>query len=214
MFPERRPSRVSRDPDTQVLGIVPASAEQWAANRLPGPPVAASPAVAEGAPEALERVYEQHFSFVWRSLRALGVDPALLDDAAQEVFLVAHRRSADFERRSSMKTWLFGIANRVAANFRRRARRRPSDPLPDELLSDQPDPEQQAERAETVRRVEKFLNGVDADQRAIFTACVLEGMSVPEAAEALGVNANTLYSRLRLVRSKFSTTFSKRGSER
>ena len=59
------------------------------------------------------QIYEQYFDFVWRSLRRLGVAAADLEDAAQDVFEVVHRRLEVFERRSTIKTWVFGIALRV-----------------------------------------------------------------------------------------------------
>jgi RNA polymerase sigma-70 factor (ECF subfamily) len=148
---------------------------------------------------------------VWRSLRALGVPPAALDDATQDVFLVVQRRYAEFEQRSSMKTWLFGIAYRVASNVRRASRRRPTEPLPPELSSSRPGPHELTERAEAAAFVDEFLNRVDEAQRAAFTACVLEQMTVPEAAEALGVNVNTLSSRVRAVRAKFMAAVAARG---
>ncbi len=42
----------------------------------------------------LADVYEEHFDFVWRSARRMGVAGAAVDDVVQEVFLVAHRRLA------------------------------------------------------------------------------------------------------------------------
>jgi RNA polymerase sigma-70 factor, ECF subfamily len=201
-------SRTAPEPDTHSASVMPASAETCAPDELAGPPVEPS------AEASLESLYEEHFSFVWRSLRALGVEPALLDDAVQEVFLVVHRRGEDFERRSSLRTWLFGIAFRVAANFRRSAKRKPTQPLVDEFTSDRPSPEQHAERAERARFLEQFLNSVDEDDRATFTACLLEEMTVPEAAEALGVNTNTLYSRLRSVRSRFAAALAERETQR
>src|SRR6185436_2589400 len=81
----------------------------------------------EGATAKLsfEEIYEEHLAFVWRSLRRLGVREAGLDDAVQEVFLVAYRRLPAFEGRSSLKTWMFGIVLRVARTFRRTAQRHP-----------------------------------------------------------------------------------------
>jgi RNA polymerase sigma-70 factor, ECF subfamily len=163
--------------------------------------------------EPLEQLYRQHFPFVWRTLRALGVPPVALDDAVQEVFIVVHRRGEDFEGRSAVKTWLFGIAFRVAANLRRSAKRRPTDPLTAEITANDPNPEQSAERAEATRFVERFLASLEEGPRAAFTACVLEEMTAPEAAEALGVNVNTLSSRLRLARARFTTALARRGSD-
>src|SRR5688572_24262740 len=63
---------------------------------------------------SLRALYEEHFQFVWRSLRRLGVREADVPDAVQDVFLVVHRKLPEFEGRSKVTTWLFGIALRVA----------------------------------------------------------------------------------------------------
>src|SRR5580765_6751726 len=69
-------------------------------------------------------VYEAHFAFVWRSVRRLGVDDAAVDDVVQETFVIVHRRLQEFEARSSLKTWLFGILLRVVRDHRRTLRRK------------------------------------------------------------------------------------------
>ncbi len=166
------------------------------------------------AAQELGALYEEHFAFVWRSLRALGVPSSLVDDAVQDVFLVVHRRAGTFERRSSIKTWLFGIAFRVAANARRREQRRRTAPLPPDVECDAPGPERHAIQGENARFVASFLSELDELQRAAFTACLLEEMSVPEAAQALGVNVNTLTSRLRVARTKFAAALAEREAGR
>src|SRR5262245_39607962 len=70
-----------------------------------------------------EEVYDEHIDFVWRSLRLLGVADAQLDDAIQDVFVVVHRKLDTFEGRASIRTWIFGIALRVARMHRVRQRR-------------------------------------------------------------------------------------------
>jgi RNA polymerase sigma-70 factor (ECF subfamily) len=100
-----------------------------------------------GNDHELDQTYEQHFAFVWRSLRRLGVPVDLLDDAAQDVFIVALRRAGDFRQRSSYRTWLFGIACNVAREQRKKARRiQTHDPL-DEGLSSIPSTRACAPRA-------------------------------------------------------------------
>ena len=64
-------------------------------------------------------VYRREFDYVWSCLRALGVHEAELEDGAQAVFLVVHRRLAEFDGRAQLRTWLFAIAARVAARGRR-----------------------------------------------------------------------------------------------
>src|SRR4051812_1143348 len=66
-------------------------------------------------------VFREHAPFVWRALRRLGVREADVEDACQEVFVVVHRRLADFEGRSSVRTWVYGICVRVASDWRKRA---------------------------------------------------------------------------------------------
>ena len=150
-------------------------------------------------------VYEAQFDFVWRSARRLGVSALHLDDVVQEVFLVVHRRLAEFEARSSLKTWLFAITRRVVADYRRSARRKPSEPIgnyePEAGASCLADA--QLARNEDARLLYALLDELDADKREVFVLAELEQMSGPEIAEALGENLNTVYARLRAARSAF-----------
>jgi RNA polymerase sigma-70 factor (ECF subfamily) len=73
------------------------------------------------APADLSAVYEAHFRYVWRCLRSLGVHDAHLDDALQDVFIVAARKLADFDGGAELRTWLYAIALRIARKHRARA---------------------------------------------------------------------------------------------
>jgi RNA polymerase sigma-70 factor (ECF subfamily) len=173
-------------------------------------PVEPAPSVSRGALHvrpvlAFEDVYERWFDFVWRSLCRLGVPDAQIDDAVQDVFVVVHRRLDDFEGRSTVKTWLFGIALRVARDHRRaigrrRARETMAD-LPEEPSGDSP--LENAAKAEAVRVLYGLLDQLDHDRRAVFVMAELEQMSAPDIADALDVNVNTVYSRLRAARADF-----------
>src|SRR5690606_39303055 len=118
----------------------------------------------------LADVYEEHFDFVWRSARRMGVAGAAVDDVVQEVFLVAHRRLADFEGRSSVRTWLFGILMRVVSDYRRTVRRKGGlAPLPEGLASDERAcPAERTEQREAVRLLHRLLESLDDDKRAVF----------------------------------------------
>lgn len=151
-----------------------------------------------------DALYSEHFDFVWRSLRRLGVDASLVEDAAQDTFVVVHRRFADLRPDASRKAFLFGIALRVAHDYRRRARRKSAESLdleasPCKKLG----PFEQTANAEAARLVERFLETLDEDKRAVFCLSDLEDMSAPEISEALGVKLNTVYSRLRAARDLF-----------
>lgn len=149
-------------------------------------------------------VYETWFDFVWRTLRRLGVSPAQIDDGVQDVFLVVHRRLGEFEGRSSLKTWLFGIALRVAKDHRRSRRRRPTEPFRDvEPAGHWPSPSDRVEDEEAVRVLYALLDELDDDRRVVFVMVELEQMSAPEIAASLGQNVNTVYARLRSARAEF-----------
>lgn len=160
-------------------------------------------------------IYEQGFPFVWRSLRSMGVPEQALRDAAQDVFLVVHRRLDTFNGTSAIKTWLFGITLRVARDHRRAARRKAAhsappppfaserDPL-DAAVAHQPSPVEQLEAAEASRVLLRLLDELDEDRRAVFVLTELEQMSAPQIAEALGLNVNTVYGRLRAARQEFN----------
>ncbi len=153
-----------------------------------------------------ESVYQEHFAFVWRALRRLGVREADCPDAAQEVFLVVHRKLAEFAGQSQLTTWLFGICLRVARDRLKRAhvRREVSD---DEALAARPDERgdlvRQTEDRETLARFEDVLDGLEIEQRVSFTMYELEGLSCEQIAELTGVPVGTVYSRVHLAREAF-----------
>jgi RNA polymerase sigma-70 factor, ECF subfamily len=157
----------------------------------------------EAHPSAVrfDDLYETHVDFVWRSLRRLGVADAGLEDAVQDVFVVVHRRMAEFEGRSSMKTWIFGILYRVASDHRRLARRKGDhDPLSPALADPQPLPDAVLEVGEALRALDAALARIDPLRRAVLVMSDIEGLTAPEIAEALGIKLNTVYSRLRVAR--------------
>jgi len=164
------------------------------------------------------KLYETHFGFVWRNLRRLGVPEAQCEDAAQDVFLVVHRRWDSYDARwSRIETWLFGILLRVARNYRRALRRRRArfDSAADahEVLErtsvPQDQPDELVAKREAVVLLECALGALDSKKRAVLVMVDIEQLSVPEAAESLGVNVNTAYWRLRSARTEFQRVLSR-----
>ncbi len=160
---------------------------------------------------SFDSVYQEHFAFVWRSVKRLGVPPASIDDAAQDVFLVVHRRLSEFAGRSSVKTWLYGIVRRVVSDHRRRMKRKaPGESLPEHLADAGDNPQDVALKREAAALLYQVLDELDDDKREVFVLAELEQMPVPAIAEALGENVNTIYSRLRAARQRFEEAVSKR----
>jgi RNA polymerase sigma-70 factor (ECF subfamily) len=184
------------------------------------PPVCASAAVSGDHPRGIAApnpareldaesmsfgaIYLRHFDFVWRNLRRYGVPQDAIDDAIQDVFLVVHARLASFEGRSSLRTWMFGIARRVARDHRPSARAH-AEGVGAETLEALPDvasksPLATLEAIEGARLLETLLAGLAPNKRDAFILVQLEQMTVLEAGQALGVNSNTISSRVRSAR--------------
>ncbi len=162
-----------------------------------GDAVATAPeAVVTAAPAAarLEQVtqmYRDHARYVFRVLHALGVREADRADAVHDVFVTVHRRLGEVSLFSSSRAWVRGIAVRVAANHRRRASNARED-----LYAEVPEPSVQSPASDDARDLLKVLGALDDDQRAVFVLYEIEGLTMPEVAEALGCPATTAYSRL------------------
>lgn len=150
----------------------------------------------------LTQWYATHARRVWRTMLRLGVPPASVEDAVQDVFLTAHQRLGTFEGRAQPSTWLLGIAVRVAANARRRSHL--SVVLPDTLVDAARTPEQALERQRDLEALERVLAQLPQEQREVVVLVDLEHVPGPEVAEALEVKLNTVYSRLRLGRASLA----------
>jgi RNA polymerase sigma-70 factor, ECF subfamily len=152
-----------------------------------------------------EQIYREHYAFVWRTLRRMGVSEGDVKDAGQKVFLIAHRRLPEFEGRSSVKTWLCGIALRVAADHRRSRLSRREVLLDPTLLGESNDagPLRQLEQREQLAELDASLAQLPVEQRTVLVLFELEEMSGEEIAQLLGVPEGTIRSRLRLARQAF-----------
>ena len=126
-----------------------------------------------------------------------------MEDAAQDVFSVASRRLAEFEGTSSVKTWIFAIVQRVAANHRRsyRRKRAPLDELtPDVAVDEAPTPESGAQAAQSAALIRAFTDSLDESRRALLVLGLIEGVPMRELAELQGIPLQTAYSRVRALR--------------
>ena len=154
----------------------------------------------------VERIYELHADFVFRTLRALGVPFRDVGDATQEVFLAVHRTISGFEERCSMKTWLFTICRSIARDRRRRAHQR-YEVVDGTLVNDEPDEGAdmlaRIEHRQRVAELDAILATMDEDQRLVFVLFEIEAMTGAEISEALAIPLGTAYSRLRLARTAF-----------
>ncbi len=164
-----------------------------------------------------DAIYDEHFAFAWRTARRMGVPESAAEDVVQDAFLVMHRRLGDYDGHTPVRAWLLGILQRVVADHRRTYRRKDSHLVPHEvdrdgaemLRSAGPSPLDQAEQAEALQLVVSLLDELDHDKREVLALAQIEELSVPEIAECLGLNVNTVYGRLRAARQAFDAAYAR-----
>jgi RNA polymerase sigma-70 factor, ECF subfamily len=158
---------------------------------------------------SFREIYEQHAAFVWRVLRRFGVRPTDVEDVCQEVFLIVHRKLPAFEHRSSVKTWLYGIALRCASGYRRRAY------VVREITSDAEESAVEGAQHDSVAHrqaralLDRILDGLDEDKRVVFVLYELEELAMAEIAEIVECPLQTAYSRLHAARAAVESAASR-----
>lgn len=155
-------------------------------------------------PERIAGLVRDHYGFVWRLLRRLGLREGDADDAAQQVFLVAVNRLAGVEHERE-RSFLYGVALNVGARARRSQQRRREEPLDaaGEGASPAPSAEQLLERRQARDALDALLAEMPEELRVVFVLYELEELSTPEIAELCELPLGTAASRLRRAREDF-----------
>jgi len=204
-MPYRLSLRMPVAPSVESLKDVGERAQSDESNRQPALP-------------AFAQLYQEHFDFVWRSARRLGVSDTAIEDFVQEVFMIVFRRLPAFEGRSALRTWLYGIVLRAVreyhrVTFRANARRASSSEnlRQTEARADAGAlPDEQVAQAQAMRILEQVLDDLAPERREVFVMAELEQMTIPEIASLTGDKINTIYSRLRLAREEFERSTARR----
>ncbi len=128
------------------------------------------------------------------------------EEVSQDVFLTLHKKLRDFQGRSSLKTWIYRITMNAAINYSKRTAKMNNRTVEyDEgaLSLDQqgvmPDV---AEKEYSENVVGRLLGLLSVEQRACVVLRNIEGMTYEEIARALGIDINSVRSRLKRARDK------------
>jgi RNA polymerase sigma-70 factor (ECF subfamily) len=175
-----------------------------------------------GEEAAFDLIVERHAGRLYRNLRFLCASPAQAEEALQETFLAAWRGMDRFSGRSTVRTWLLGIARHQAARtWRLRAGEgrlgaaEPGEPASEEQVEDNEsllslglaagwgrsaDPEAFLMALQDHELLDSALRGLPAADREVIVLCDLEELRATEAAELLGIRPPALKSRLHRAR--------------
>jgi len=148
----------------------------------------------------VQEVAQTEGPYVVRALRYFGVPESDIKDVCQEVFIVVHRKLAEFEHRSSIRTWLFRICQRAASDFRKRAHVRREVATAEPISGNVVDKIQTMEAFEARAILTQALEHLDEDKRTVFVLFEIEGLTMKEVTEVVGCPLQTAYSRLHAAR--------------
>ncbi|MEZ4394412.1 MAG: RNA polymerase sigma factor [Polyangiales bacterium] len=159
--------------------------------------------VAQGDAAALGAAFERWHRDVYRALARLRGTRLDLDDLVQTTFLALPDAAKNHQPGGSPRGFVLGVALQCARRERRRVFRRLQlwRAREDEMAlldgpSQPPDPERSALGREHLARFARALAALPVAQRETLLLVEMEGLRGEEAAAALGVPVNTVWTRL------------------
>jgi RNA polymerase sigma factor (sigma-70 family) len=155
--------------------------------------------IARGELDALGALFDRHEAALRRYFCRLGLSPSDADDLVQATFLEVVRAAARFDATLPLLGWLYGLASIMARRHRRslaRAAKRLLSWASQSSLESAPSPAADFERDQELRRFQAAFERLSSKKREVFVLVVLEGLSGEEAAQALRIPVNTIWTRL------------------
>jgi RNA polymerase sigma-70 factor (ECF subfamily) len=160
------------------------------------PSAAVSESAAAGTPPSLEDLFDQFGSALLGFVRQRTSNPSLAEDLTQEIWLKVHERLPTLRDSGKLESWLYRIARNTLIDYARRSR--PAEELPDNLATDNPEPDLPDLRPAILR----FLDQLPADDREALRLTEYEGLTQKQLAEHLGVSLSGAKSRVQRARAR------------
>ena len=153
---------------------------------------------------AFREIYRQAAGYVYTLAYRVVNTRHDAEEVTQDVFLKVHRSLSSFKFESAFKTWLYRVAVNTALNHaKKRSRvttREVEEVFEDPATVTQPDATKGLMAEDTEKRLMVLLDQLNPDQRACIVSREIEGMDYQEIAKSLGININTVRSRLKRAR--------------
>lgn len=156
--------------------------------------------IAAGDEDALRTLYacygQRLFSY---ALRLMG-DESLAEEVVQDSLVAVWQQAGRYRGEGRVIAWLLGIVHHKALNLRRYLRRRPEEPVPDDLPTREASPEDQALASVQRAELRQGLDQLSEEHRLVLDLVFYQGLSQSEAAAVLGCPLGTVKSRLNYAR--------------
>ena len=166
----------------------------------------------KGDVQAFRQLVERYEGRIYGLACSILGDSEMAKDAAQEAFIRVYKALGKFEGRSSFYTYLYRITTNVCLTFAQREQRRP-DRVSIEGMQEASDmtldrfwgtdePQNDIERIGLRDEIQKVLDHLSPDHRAVVILKDIEGLSQEEIADVLDVSVGTVKSRLSRARAR------------
>jgi RNA polymerase sigma-70 factor (ECF subfamily) len=166
--------------------------------------------IAQGDRRAMHMLFARYRARVYRYALRLTKDDAVAQDLVSEVFLAVWRRSARFEGRSQVCTWLLAIAGNMAAAT---LKRRPLESIDQSLADSVPDPEVATGKIQEKSILAACIRKLSPHHREIIDLIYYRDKSITEVAEIIGVPRSTVKTRMFYARNEIAELLKEHGSE-
>jgi RNA polymerase sigma-70 factor (ECF subfamily) len=149
-----------------------------------------------GDREALAELLHRHRALIASIVRRVTGEGAHLEDVMQDVMVAVIEGVDGFRGEAKLSTWVASVASRTALNWVNRHPESREVPLRERHGNVEADAAGTYQRRESRERLQEALDRLPPDHRATVCLRHLEGLSVAEVAEALGIPVGTVKSRL------------------
>jgi RNA polymerase sigma-70 factor (ECF subfamily) len=180
----------------------------------PTTPAGKEPANPATSRSDFREIFEANVRFVWRSLMGLGVRESDVPDASQQVFVILAQKLGQLDPDCAIRTFVYGVCLRVAADFRKRAHVRREHLYG--MLPERPAAAEQegfVSQREALERLRTALDQIDPGQREVFVLYEIEELGMAEVARAVGCPLQTAYSRLHAARRRIAAALGEHGED-
>ena len=164
---------------------------------------------------ALGALFARYQARVHRFVLRLVRSEASAEELTNEVFMEVWRNAARFEARSSLSSWILGIAhNRAISSLRKRRESSLEEGVAEAIADDSDTPEVELQKAGKGAQLRACIDRLSTDHREIVDLVYYQEMSISEAAEVLSIPENTVKTRMFYARKKLSELLKEAGVDR
>jgi RNA polymerase sigma-70 factor (ECF subfamily) len=171
--------------------------------------------VAKGDRLAFRTLYARHNVRVFRFILRFIKDEGQAEDLIGEVFLDVWRQADRFEGRSSVSTWILGMARFKALSSLRKTTDAELDEEKAGAIADDADtPEVVAQKVDKAKAIRRCIDQLSNEHREIVDLVYYQEKSISEVAEIVGIPENTVKTRMFYARKRLQELMQSAGVDR